>query len=39
MTNLSFSHDDNEARIKFWKEYYNPKIEVLSENVPYWKYH
>ena len=34
MTNLSFSHDDNEARIKFWKEYYNPKIEALSKNVP-----
>ena len=34
MTTYSFSHDDNEARIKFWKEYYNPKIEVLSKNVP-----
>ena len=22
------SHDDNEERIKFWKEYYNPKIEA-----------
>jgi len=28
------SHDDNEARIKFWKEYYNPKVEVTSSRVP-----
>ena len=28
------SHDDNEARIKFWKEYYNPKVEVTSNKVP-----
>tara|TARA_B100000035_G_scaffold313211_1_gene326416 strand:- start:543 stop:1349 length:807 start_codon:yes stop_codon:yes gene_type:complete len=31
---LAFSHDDNEERIKFWKEYYNPKVEVTSRNVP-----
>ena len=28
------SHDDNESRIKFWKEYYNPKVEVTSRKVP-----
>jgi hypothetical protein len=28
------SHDDNESRIKFWKEYYNPKVEVTSREVP-----
>ena len=28
------AHDDNEARIKFWKEYYNPKIEVTNKKVP-----
>ena len=28
------SHDDNESRIKFWKEYYNPKVEVTSNEVP-----
>ena len=29
-----YSHDDNEARIKFWKEYYNPKVEVTSDKIP-----
>ena len=29
-----FAHDDDEARIKFWKEYYNPKVEVNNKNVP-----
>ena len=33
-TNSVLSHDDNEARIKFWKEYYNPKVEVTSRSVP-----
>ena len=28
------SHEDNESRIKFWKEYYNPKVEVISKEVP-----
>ena len=28
------SHEDNESRIKFWKEYYNPKVEVTSKEVP-----
>ena len=28
------SHDDNEERIKFWKEYYNPKIEAEGSSVP-----
>ena len=28
------SHDDSESRIKFWKEYYNPKVEVTSRKVP-----
>ncbi len=32
--NSVFSHDDNEERIKFWKEYYNPKVEVTSRSVP-----
>ncbi len=27
------AHDDNEERIKFWKEYYNPKVEVKN-NIP-----
>ena len=26
--------EDNESRIKFWKEYYNPKVEVTSREVP-----
>ncbi len=30
----ALSHQDQEARIKFWKEYYNPKIEVTQEKVP-----
>jgi hypothetical protein len=28
------AHDDNESRIKFWKEYYNPKVEVTDKNIP-----
>ena len=28
------SHDDNESRIKFWKEYYNPKVEVTAKEIP-----
>ena len=28
------SHDDNEERIKFWKEYYNPKIEAEGSSIP-----
>jgi uncharacterized Rossmann fold enzyme len=28
------AHDDNESRIKFWKEYYNPKVEVTDNNIP-----
>ena len=28
------SHEDNESRIKFWKEYYNPKVEVTSNELP-----
>ena len=32
--NLALSHEDNEERIKFWKEYYNPKVEVTSQNIP-----
>ena len=33
-TNLALAHDDNEERIKFWKEYYNPKVEADNHNVP-----
>ena len=29
-----FSHEGQEARIKFWKEYYNPKVEVTQERIP-----
>ena len=29
-----FSHEGQEARIKFWKEYYNPKVEVTQEKIP-----
>tara|TARA_B100001059_G_C17803229_1_gene567526 strand:- start:578 stop:1393 length:816 start_codon:yes stop_codon:yes gene_type:complete len=29
-----YAHDDNEERIKFWKEYYNPKVEVKNQSVP-----
>ncbi len=32
--NLALSHEDNEERIKFWKEYYNPKVEVTSKKIP-----
>ena len=28
------SHENNESRIEFWKEYYNPKVEVTSKEVP-----
>ena len=28
------AHDDQDDRIKFWKEYYNPKIEVHQDNIP-----
>ena len=28
------SNEDNESRIKFWKEYYNPKVEVTAKEVP-----
>ena len=30
----AFSHEDNDSRIKFWKEYYNPKIEVSGNKIP-----
>jgi len=32
--NSVFSHEDAESRIAFWKEYYNPKIEVSGNNIP-----
>lgn len=34
LANPVFAHDDNESRIKFWKEYYNPKVEVTNNNIP-----
>ena len=30
----AYAHEDNEERIKFWKEYYNPKVEVSEQNTP-----
>jgi len=30
----AFSHEDNSSRIKFWKEYYNPKIKVSGNRIP-----
>ena len=30
----AYAHEDNEERIKFWKEYYNPKVEVKNQNIP-----
>ena len=34
LTTSAYTHDDNEERIKFWKEYYNPKVEVTDRNIP-----
>ena len=31
---VSMAHDDQDDRIKFWKEYYNPKLEVHQNNIP-----
>lgn len=28
------SHQDQDSRIKFWKEYYNPQVEVTQEKIP-----
>ena len=30
----AISHEDNDSRIKFWKEYYNPKIEASGSKIP-----
>ena len=30
----SMAHDDQDDRIKFWKEYYHPKLEVHQNNIP-----
>ena len=30
----SMAHDDQDDRIKFWKEYYHPKLEVHQSNIP-----
>ena len=30
----SIAHDDKDDRIKFWKEYYHPKLEVHQNNIP-----
>ena len=30
----AFAHEDSEERIKFWKEYYNPKVEVTNDDAP-----
>ena len=34
MINQAPAHEDSEERIKFWKEYYNPKVEVISDRTP-----
>ena len=34
MINQVLAHEDNEERIKFWKEYYNPKVEITSQQIP-----
>tara|TARA_B100000900_G_scaffold414000_1_gene439398 strand:+ start:703 stop:1518 length:816 start_codon:yes stop_codon:yes gene_type:complete len=34
MINQALAHEDNEERIKFWKEYYNPKVEITSQQIP-----
>jgi hypothetical protein len=34
LVSLVHAHDDNESRIKFWKEYYNPKVEVTDNIIP-----
>ena len=34
LTTVVYAHEDNEERIKFWKEYYNPKVEVINQKVP-----
>ena len=34
LSNSVSSHEDSESRIAFWKEYYNPKIEVLGNEIP-----
>ncbi len=39
ITSAICSHDDNEERIKFWKEYYNPKVEVKNQNYHLLKSH
>ncbi len=28
------AHEGQEARLKFWKDYYNPKLEVVQQDVP-----
>ena len=34
LSNSVFSHEGAESRIAFWKEYYNPKIEVSGNDIP-----
>ena len=34
ITNIALAHEDSEERIKFWKEYYNPKVEVTGQQIP-----
>ena len=31
---ISISHEGQDERLKFWKEYYNPKLDVLQKKVP-----
>ena len=31
---LTFAHEADEARLEFWKEYYNPKVEANRSNLP-----
>lgn len=34
LSNSVLSHENAESRIAFWKEYYNPKIEVSGNEIP-----
>ena len=30
----SFAHEGQDDRIKYWKEYYHPKLEVVRQDIP-----
>jgi len=31
---VSYGHEGQEARLKFWKDYYNPRLEVVRQDIP-----